>query len=784
MIPGGASQARVVLPAGRRAPGLSRPTVSARRGSFSGVPPGQKRKTPPRKTPATPGVDALLEAAVAGIGGSRRDGQVAMAEAVKRAIEAGEHLAVQAGTGTGKSLAYLIPAVAHARASGACVVVATATIALQRQLIDRDLPRLAAAVRPILGREPTFAILKGRRNYLCLHRLKSGAPEDPGDTLFDPVPSSVIGQQVRRLNEWAADTQTGDRDELVPGVDERAWRQVAVSARECLGAPRCPFGTECFAEKAREVAGQVDVVVTNHALLAIDALEEYPVLPEHAVVVIDEAHDLVNRVTSAAAAELSGATGESAARRCARIIPGEDHERLLAAAEAFGRVLAEVPAGRMDFLAEPLAVALASLRDAASACATRVRSDSKESAEDAGKLAQSRAALSSLDDVRGTAKRVLEAFGQDIASRADVVWMDRPFDESRRPPTLRVAPLDVGGLLADRLFGRRTVVLTSATLALGGSFEPLAGQWGLPPARQAEAAQTAAGAGAAAGGGRGGDTDGPGAPDGGADGRAAHGAGTDGPAEDTVGADGSAAKGGSQPDGEGAGEDLALDHLAWSGLDVGSPFDHPRSGILYIARHLPPPGRDGLPEAYRKELAELITAAGGRTLGLFSSMRAARQAADELRGVISQPLLCQGEDSTAQLVREFAEDEESCLFGTLSLWQGVDVPGRSLQLVVIDRIPFPRPDDPLASARQRAVAARGGNGFMTVAAAHAALLLAQGAGRLLRKTDDRGVVAILDPRLVTARYGTFLRASLPRFWGTTDPAVARAALRRLAAAPE
>jgi ATP-dependent DNA helicase DinG len=200
-----------------------------------------------------------------------------------------------------------------------------------------------------------------------------------------------------------------------------------------------------------------------------------------------------------------------------------------------------------------------------------------------------------------------------------------------------------------------------------------------------------------------------------------------------------------------------------------------------VARHLPPPGRDGLPAAYLIELRELIAAAGGRTLGLFSSMRAAKQAAEELRDAIDQPLLCQGDDATALLVRQFAEDDATCLFGTLSLWQGVDVPGAALQLVVIDRIPFPRPDDPLASARQRAVAARGGNGFMTVAAAHAALLLAQGAGRLLRTMDDRGMVAVLDPRLATARYAGFLRASLPPFWATTDPAVARAALGRLAA---
>jgi ATP-dependent DNA helicase DinG len=346
---------------------------------------------------------------------------------------------------------------------------------------------------------------------------------------------------------------------------------------------------------------------------------------------------------------------------------------------------------------------------------------------------------------------VLAAFGPDLAARPDVVWLEVPQDgQARRPPVLRVAPLEVGPLLAGRLFGRRTVVLTSATLALGGSFEPLARQWGLPaaPGAGADAGPGRAGAGAGAG------------------------------ARPHAGADGAAADGGTQP-GDAPGTPAGL---AWRGLDVGSPFDHRRSGILYAARHLPPPGRDGLPESYLTELRELIEAAGGRTLGLFSSMRAAKQAAEALRGQVSQPLLCQGEDATAELIRQFTHDEASCLFGTLSLWQGVDVPGRALQLVVIDRIPFPRPDDPLASARQRAVAARGGNGFMAVAATHAALLLAQGAGRLLRTMDDRGVVAILDPRLVTARYGGFLRASLPPFWATTDPAIARAALRRLAAA--
>ncbi|MGE5286726.1 MAG: ATP-dependent DNA helicase [Micromonosporaceae bacterium] len=714
---------------------------------------------------APPDVDVLLAAAVAGIGGTERPGQVTMAHAVRDAIDSSRHLAVQAGTGTGKSLAYLVPAVRHAVATGSAVVVSTATIALQRQLIDRDLPRLAAALKPLLEREPVFAILKGRRNYLCVHRLRIGAPDDPDEVLFDTRATSATGRQVQRLHEWAEITTTGDRDELVPGVDERAWRQVAVSARECLGT-RCPLRADCFAEQAREEAAAADLVVTNHALLAINALEDFQVLPEHHVVIIDEAHDLVDRITSVASAELTAAFTETAARRCARLVDdgqaggGGVADRLKEAAEALAPVLSETPAGRLDTLPEMLAVALAAVRDAAHTCATELRLVLKRNEDDAERLAAGRAALTSVEEAHDTAGRLLQAFGTEIAARREVVWMDQPqADDSRRAPTLRVAPIEVGGLLAERLFGCHTVVLTSATLALGGSFEPLAVQWGLPPpgspARQDPGRQDP------------GRTEaGKQIPNGRADAQEA------GPVLPSGRQDSGATAAADEAGGPGA--------LAWSGLDVGSPFDHPRSGILYVARHLPPPGRDGLPEAYLTEIRELITAAGGRTLGLFSSMRAARQAAEELRDKIGYPLLCQGDDATAELVRQFAQDEPTCLFGTLSLWQGVDVPGPSLQLVVIDRIPFPRPDDPLASARQRLVAARGGNGFMAVAATGAALLLAQGTGRLLRTTADRGVVAVIDPRLVTARYGRFLRESLPPFWTTTDPGIVRAALRRLA----
>ncbi|GLZ41024.1 ATP-dependent DNA helicase [Actinokineospora sp. NBRC 105648] len=667
-----------------------------------------------------PSLRELLATAVTAVGGAERPGQVEMAEAVHRSFGSGDHLAVQAGTGTGKSLAYLVPAVRHAVAKGKSVVVSTATIALQRQLVDRDLPRLAKALAKSLKRTPTFAILKGRRNYLCLHRLDG--PEEPDEqALFDPFAVSRMGREITRLREWASDTEVGDRDELVPGVSDQAWRQVSVSARECLGASRCPIGTDCFAEKARAEAGRADVVVTNHALLAIDALGTAQVLPEHDVVIIDEAHDLVDRVTSAATGELSAAATSIAARRAGRLVEDDVADRLVEAGEGLGMLLEDVPTGRLDTLPEPLVATLAAIRDGAHACVTAIGPERKDDVEAA---TARKLALSVLEEVHDTAVRVLEAFGQDDAHRRDVVWVTGDFGATTpRPPTLRVAPLGVAGLLREKLFGENTTVLTSATLTLGGTFDTLARQWGLPSEQRA--------------------------------GVKAAGTATD-----------------KEPG----------DEIRWTGIDVGSPFDHPRSGILYTARHLPPPGKSGLPPAYLDELRELVEAAGGRTLGLFSSMRAAKQAAAELRDKVAVNILCQGDDSTALLVKKFAEDPATCLFGTLSLWQGVDVPGPSLSLVVMDRIPFPRPDDPLASARQRAVEARGGNGFLSVAATHAALLLAQGAGRLLRSMDDRGVVAVLDPRLATARYGGFLRASLPPFWPTTDPEVVRAALRRLAAA--
>jgi ATP-dependent DNA helicase DinG len=660
-----------------------------------------------------------LAVAVAALGGSERTGQVAMAEAVAQAFRSGEHLAVQAGTGTGKSLAYLVPAIAMSTREdphdSSPVVVSTATIALQRQLVDRDLPRLAKAITPALPREPRFALLKGRGNYLCLNKIHNGSAggdrstddgEPPQEELFEPFAATALGRDVQRLTSWADETATGDRDELKPGVPDRSWGQVSVSARECIGVARCPFGTECFSEKARGLAGLADVVVTNHALLAIDAIADASVLPEHDLLVIDEAHELADRVTGVATAELTSAALGVALRRSSRLVGPQLSQRLEAASATFSSAIHDETPGRIDHLDDELGTYLTALRDAAHAA----RSSINPSPTDAKAAAARAEAVAGLTEIHDTADRILISFGPALADRTDVVWLDHEDIRGTQRSVLRVAPLSVAGLLRVRLFSRATAVLTSATLTVGGSFDAMAGAWGL-----------------------------------------------------TGGDDDKAAP-------------------KWRGLDVGSPFEHAKSGILYVAAHLPPPGRDGIGSAEQQnEIAELITAAGGRTLGLFSSMRAAKAAAEAMRERLDTPVLCQGEESTATLVEQFAADEETSLFGTLSLWQGVDVPGPSLSLVLIDRIPFPRPDDPLLTARQRAVAARGGNGFMAVAASHAALLLAQGAGRLLRRADDRGVVAVLDSRMATARYGSYLRASLPPFWSTTDATAVRLALQRLRA---
>ncbi len=663
------------------------------------------KATEPASDDESVSVRSVLALAVAALGGEERPGQIQMAEAVTAAFDTGEHLLVQAGTGTGKSLAYLVPALLHRDR----VVVATATLALQHQLVERDLPALVKAVADVLPKPPTYSVLKGRSNYACLHRIREGVPDDQG-VLVD-VPEGSLGKDVLKLRAWAESEVkaggTGEKDNA-PHHTDRVWRQVSVTHRECLGAAKCPFAIECFAERAREKAQKSQLIVTNHSLLAIDAIEGVPMIPEYDAVVIDEAHELTARVTQAATDELSVAEVERAARRSQRWVDGDEADDLSDAADALRSAIAETDPGRIDRQPEQLADALALVRDSARACLSAYPKETSSAQKNSTEADPGRTQAKGMVQ---EAFKTVERMAAHLES--DVLWLAEGHD--RVPARLCVAPLQVWGPMRDKLLSDKVVVFTSATLRLGGDFSTVATSLGLKVSEEVPI---------------------------------------------------------SDPD---------KDARPWLGLDVGSPFDYRSQAILYVAKHLPPPGRDGLGAAQLDEIVELVDAAGGRTLGLFSSRRAAETAAEAVRERLPHlTTLAQGDAQLPELAKQFVGDPFTCLFGTLSLWQGLDVPGSTCQLVIIDRIPFPRPDDPLMSARQRAADRAGGNGFMQVAATHAALLLAQGSGRLIRTMTDRGVVAVLDPRLATARYGTFLRASLPPMWPTSDPALVRKALARLA----
>lgn len=652
----------------------------------------------------------ILERAISRIDGGERPGQVAMVTAVADSLEEGTHLLVQAGTGTGKSLGYLAPVLARIVERGEVIVVATATLALQAQLAGSDIPAALDAVEHVAGQRPRACVLKGRNNYACLFRARDGSTENGQGTLLGAAElseshesgsPSKLGVEVLMLREWVEEQLlvggAGDRDEAPPHT-AAAWQQVSIPTRECPGVSRCPFGGECFVERSRESARTADLIVTNHALVAINAMHGGTALPEHDALIIDEAHELMGRLTTAATGELSAGVAERVVKRCLAWLDDELGGDLLDAVEELHDALADSPTGRITGVDVPLPVACAGLRDASRRAISDLGKD-----RDNPERSQAAGALGEIFDISERIARLADQ---------DVVWVSRSDGIGE---TAHVAPLSVAGLLREQVFGQATTVLTSATLTLGGDFRVFATSIGLNPADEL-----------------------------------------------------SGYAGGAEGD------------ASWRGVDVGSPFDYAKQGILYVAASLPSPGRDGLADAVLAEIAQLVWAAGGRTLGLFASRRNAEQAVTHCRRVLPElEFLCQGDAQLSELQRNFRETPATSLFGTMSLWQGVDVPGETCQLVIIDKIPFPRPDDPLMQARKKAVDDAGGNGFMAVAATHAALLLAQGAGRLIRREDDRGVVAILDPRVIRARYGGFLTSSLPGFWRTKNLDIAANALLRL-----
>ncbi len=577
-----------------------------------------------------------------------------MAIAVADAIEDERHLIAEAGTGTGKSLAYLVPAIT----SGKTVVVATATKALQDQLAEKDLPFLSKHVE-----EPfVWSVLKGRSNYLCKQRMAEMATASDGQMELDDG-SRVAGSalQIRKIVKWANETKTGDRAELDFEPDHRVWSAVSVGPMECPGASKCPSGGECFSEAARQQTHASTVIVVNLHLYGLHLASGGVILPEHDVAIIDEAHQLEDVLSSAAGLDFGPGRFASLARNTRAIIDDALATELADVGGRLADVLGPRVGDRLRSFDEELQTVLTIAVEKVNEVVAAIRSVDENDPTDGpirarglvqgGHLAADLSLLVSLPTTH-------------------VVWVEGP----ARSPSLRMAPIDVAAFLGENLWPKQTTVLTSATL--------------------------------------------------------------DNEIESRLG----------------------LIEGEYDRIDVGSPFDYERQAMLYCAMSLPNPKSSDWLDAITDEMVELIDAAGGRTLALFTSWRAMDHVAEQLDQRIDHRVLTQRELPKPALIREFTNDESSVLCATMGFWQGVDIPGHTLRLVTIDRLPFPRPDEPLLEARRERAGARA---FAQIDLPRTATMLAQGAGRLIRTADDRGVVAVLDSRLGTARYRWDLVNALP-----------------------
>lgn len=641
--------------------------------------------------------DALLDQLIANTPGAvKRPPQERMVHVIHDALQAGQHIAVEAGTGTGKSYGYLVGALA----GGQRIVVSTSTKQLGEQLARKDVPAVAAAASA-LGREVQVALLKGRSNYACRQRVSDtlALSSQPG-ALFEDTTDAVndIGHQVSAILDWVNSTDTGDRSDA-PAVADKVWAQFSTDAASCVGRKECPFGDVCFAEAAKRRAAQADIAVVNHTLLAhyldMQRNEIRTPISEFDVLIADEAHDLEGEVSKAWSFEVDPRRVERALAAAKRIGADVEDEVKIAttSAKTLTNALATLPDGELRELPGHVQDVIMSIVGAL----RRLGAKAKDKAEAAD--ATSKTGWVMLH------QRLMNAAAElqdtlDINRELFVQWVAKERDDA---PVLKSAPLSIADRFVEAL-GEWRLVLTSATLTVGDRFEPITSALGVDA----------------------------------------------------------------------------------RGVDVGSPFDYPSQVMLYV----PPvdfPAPVGSPEdrvahtqAVLDTLERLVDAAGGRTLGLFTTTRAAREAADRIRTRFPNlNVLCHGDAPMGQLVEEFRDDETSVLLGTRGLWQGLDVQGASCSVVLIDKTPFPMFNDPLMSARKRKVDEAGGRGFDEVMVTHAAIALAQGAGRLIRTANDRGVIAVMDPRLRTKYYGRALMRSLPhvRPWDDIDQVVS--ALRRL-----
>ncbi len=637
---------------------------SRRRGEARGAASGAARSLPAMAEPD--GVEAFFGPggglATTFVGFEARPEQAELAGAVALALATGENLIVEAGTGVGKSLGYLVPALE----SGQRVVISTATKALQEQLLSKDVPIAAAA----LGRELNVAVVKGRNNYLCLKALDGLALL--GSAL---LPRAEDARAYERMLPWIETTQTGDRAELDFEPSHSLWGELAVGADRCAGR-RCPHVSRCFAEAARSRAQSADLVIANHALTFADLAvrkrseDALAVLPDYDALIIDEAH----RVEEAAASWLGGRVSQGGIRQLQR-----DVER--AAREAFKpapvRALAKVERATERLLQ---AVAPAQGRK-------RLREVPGES------LGVLTAALQELamalqgqgDDLDQLGKRAA-GLAADAAACADIEGLERVV--WAEPDAIAWAPVDVAEPLRDLLWDcKTTCVLVSATLTTASDFGFVRRRLGLDHARE---------------------------------------------------------------------------------LALGSPFDFAEQALVYLPERMPDPRSPEARDAIADEVLSLCGHSRGRALVLTTSWRSLEDLAARVRDRLPYRVLVQGEAPRERLLEQFRDEIDSVLIATQTFWQGVDVAGEALSLLIIDKLPFAAPGDPLVEARCERISAAGGDWFMEYALPSAVLQLRQGFGRLIRGHSDRGVVAVLDPRLRTKGYGRAFLSSLPDCPVTSD----------------
>lgn len=599
-------------------------------------------------------IDALHRATSSFQGAEERQGQIEMVYNIAKSINAQRSIVVQAGTGTGKSLGYLVPSIIQ----GKKTVVATATKALQDQLHNSDLPLL----QHTLGHDFTWAVVKGRSNYVCVQRVTE-YKEQPDDLFATPA-QQKSKKELEQLISWSHTTESGDFEELTFPTHENTRKVISVGVDECPGRNKCPSGNKCFAEKARDAANDADVIVVNLHLYGLHLASGGNILPEHEVVIFDEAHQLESVLSDTVGTTISGGRISSAASAMRQVFAEPELTNRLE--EQALRLTTILTPHSGERLSQPVPSHIVDL----------LQTIRLEVMEKIGLLREittdNESTQQKIYRAQTQSTRLVESLDLVLGSTTGFVFF---VEGNENRAVLKVSPLHVGDILREQVWSTHCAVLTSATIP-----------------------QT-------------------------------------------------------MP------ERVGLDRDSIEVLSVDSPFDYEKNSRLYCSPEFPDRNSPRFTEFVHDELEALITAAGGRTLALFTSNKALHAAIAEMRTRLPMTILTPSELPRQKLIEDFLADESSCIFASQSFFQGIDLPGRTLSLVVLDKLPFPRPDDPLLEARRDAVGRE--SAFQTIDLPLAATALAQAAGRLIRTANDKGVVAVLDRRLATANYWRTLIGALP-----------------------